>query len=546
MNRALLTAQLTLAVASLGLGIGCSDDAATSPDGGGGPSAGGGSVTAGGGDVGGGEPAGGGGGGPATPRSCRVAAPEPSVYPLELVSPRAVGSLPSTDAGTPPMLAGHRAFKAYPGVEYNVRAVVIGGSFPYVFSLSGAPQGMTIDECTGEIRWPLPSGTTAEPTLTVTDAEGNTASSPWTIDVGEAGFRFVDAENGSDQNDGTLGSPWQTVAAVLGSTAGEVVYFREGTYATAGLPVDGDDTWARVEVNAQETSVQWIAYPGESPTIDNGYQSAAVTGQFFRFSGDDVQPVYVDGFEVINGYDKGFQLGSWTDYTTFRRLDIHGIAQVIDGSNSAGIMTLSSYEDAGLYGAYQDNDFHDNAPGGIKQYSQEKLLWEDNLFRDSGGGPDLKADVRRFEVRNCTFQNEITATCGLFGNMNYGIEDTENGSDASGEIRYNLMLCSGGTAQEVNQDSMAERIDLYRNTFIGDVFVRAADDEDGPFNFSRNVIVNEATGTDHISFYESTSEDVVTYFENLSGSAAEGLVDESGLLTGASSVYRGSRGHEIP
>lgn len=507
---------------------------------------GGGSPSSGGGDLGGGEPTGGGGGGPVTLRSCRVATPEPSVYPLELVSPRAAGSLPSSDPGTPPMLAGHRALKAYPGIEYNVRAVVIGGSFPYVFSLSGAPEGMTIDECTGEISWPTPSGTTAEPTITVTDAEGNQASSPWTITVGEAGFRFVDAANGSDANDGTLGSPWQTVAAVLGTTAGAIVYFREGTYPTTGLPVDGGDTWARVEIAAQETSVQWIAYPGESPTIDNGYQSAAVPGQFFRFSGDDVQPVYVDGFEVINGYDKGFQLGSWTDFTTFRRLDVHGIAQAIDGSNSAGIMTLSSYEDAGLYGAYQDNDFHDNAPGGIKQYSQEKLLWEDNLFRDSGGGPDLKADVRRFEVRNCLFQNEPTETCGLFGNMNYGISGTENGGDASGEIRYNLMLCLGGTAQEVNQDGMAERIDLYRNTFIGDVFVRAADEEDGPFNFSRNVIVNPSTGIDHISFYESSSEDGVTYFENLSGSPSDGLVDENGLLTAASAVYRGSRGHEIP
>ncbi|MBL8743313.1 MAG: hypothetical protein JNK04_19515 [Myxococcales bacterium] len=130
--------------------------------------------------------------------------------------------------------------------------------------------------------------------------------------------------------------------------------------------------------------------------------------------------------------------------------------------------------------------------------------------------------------------------------MNYGIEGTENGGDASGEIRYNLMLCSGGTAQEVNQDSMAERIDLYRNTFIGNVFVLAADQEDGPFNFSRNVIVNESTGTDHVSLVDNGGADVVTYFENLSGSEAEGLVDENGLLTGASAVYRGSRGHEIP
>lgn len=536
--------QLIFAVVSLSAAIGCNDDAASTNEQGGSPSGGGngsGAATS----EGGGDASGGSGGGTTAPRSCRVASPEPSVYPLELVSPRAAGSLPSSDAGTPAMPAGHRAFKAYPGIEYNVRAVVLGGSFPYVFSLENAPAGMEIDECTGEISWPSPSGS-AEPTLRVVDAEGNVQTSAWSIAVGEGGFRFVDAANGSDANDGSLASPWQTIAAVRGATAGEIVYFREGSYTTAGMPVDGEDTWARVEINAQETSVQWIAYPGESPTIDNGYQAGGATGQFFRFSSDDLQPVYIDGFEVTNGYDKGFQLGSWTDYTTFRRLDMHGIAEAIDGSNSAGIMTLSAYEDAGVYSAYQDCDFHDNAPGGIKQYSQEKLLWEDNLFRNSGGGPDLKAHVPRFEVRNCVFQNDTDYFCGLFGNMNYGIEETEAGGVAIGEIRYNLMLCAGGDAQAVNQDGMAGRIDLYRNTFVGSVIVMNASEDDGPFNFSRNVIVNDDPGIDHISFYECDSEEVATYFENLTGSAAEGLVDENGILQGSSATYRGSRGHEIP
>ena len=42
--------------------------------------------------------------------------------------------------------------------------------------------------------------------------------------------------------------------------------------------------------------------------------------------------------------------------------------------SQAGIMSLSSYADASWYGAFQENDFFENAPGGIKQYSLKKLL----------------------------------------------------------------------------------------------------------------------------------------------------------------------------
>src|SRR5688572_17024316 len=61
-------------------------------------------------------------------------------YPLELVSPRAAGSSPSS--GQPAISANNRIFWAYPGIEYNIRATVIGGKYPYRFALSNAPTGM--------------------------------------------------------------------------------------------------------------------------------------------------------------------------------------------------------------------------------------------------------------------------------------------------------------------------------------------------------------------------------------------------------------------
>ena len=64
-------------------------------------------------------------------------------YSLELVSPRAAGTAAS--AGLAVMPSGHRIFKAYPGLPYNIRAVVTGGAYPFTFSLANAPSGMTIN-----------------------------------------------------------------------------------------------------------------------------------------------------------------------------------------------------------------------------------------------------------------------------------------------------------------------------------------------------------------------------------------------------------------
>jgi hypothetical protein len=228
----------------------------------------------------------------------------------------------------------------------------------------------------------------------------------------------------------------------------------------------------------------------------------------------------------------------------FRRLSIHDIAEGIDGANSAGIMTLANQAGPPWYSAFQDNDFHHNAPGGIKQYSQRKLLWEDCRFRDSGVGPDLKADVSRFEVRGCAFYNNRGAFAGLFGNMH-----PARGGQVTGEVRFNRMLCGDSPAvlaMDVNQDGLAGAIHLYRNTFVGAVRVRNTDQADGPFYFSRNVIVNSNAGKDRITLEQVSDATRVRYADNLTGTPGDRIVDGEGNLTEAHKSHRGSRGHEVP
>jgi hypothetical protein len=333
---------------------------------------------------------------------------------------------------------------------------------------------------------------------------------------------------------------------------GEILYWRTGTYRTTGMAQEGNNGWERVVMDGRFQAVQWLAYPGEAPILDNDHAPANI-GRFIRLVGTETTPVYVDGLAIEGTRHLALQFQSGScDYPVFRNLRIHNIFDAIDGGNSAGIMTMQSYSDATWYGAFQDNDFRDNRPGGIKLYSHERVLWEDSLFHGSGGGPALKAHVPRFEVRGCEFyDNEgIIAPAGLFGNMNFGDEENGFGSYASGEIRFNRFACGDSwdiLAAELNQDGQAASIHVYRNTIVGTIRVRAIAENpstDGPFDFYKNVVVH--SGPQMIRLDEDVNDPSrVLDRDNVFGPPSEGIVDADGDLTPAYEQYLGTHGWQI-
>jgi hypothetical protein len=478
-------------------------------------------------------------------------------YPLELVSPRAAGTAPSTDAGTPTMPSGHRILFAYPGIAYNIRAVVIAGAYPYTFSLSNAPSGMTIDAASGEINWPNPQAN-ATPTISVTDAEGTQRTASWTIAVGAGPFRFVDSASGNDSNAGTLAAPWRTLAGVrAGSRAGDIVYFRTGTYTTVGMPVENPASsefqpagnWQRVEFSG---GVRWLAYPGESPVYDGGYQANVRQGNIVAISGSATNPVYIEGFQMRNMWHIGIQFGSGScDYPVFRNLAFNGPAVGVDGANSAGIMTSSALTDPTYYAAYQHMSQTNAASGLVKQYSHKKHLWEEFDIRNSTLGPDQKMHVVRFEVR----KSVIAATSsseqgGFFGNMQLGSGGV--GENSSGEFRFNLVdrrnVSAAAIALDLNQNAETLNMYVYRNTFLGAVRVRNATSGDGPFRIYQNVIVNSNSGTpagSHITHQDVVDTSRIIPTDNLVGFPADNLVTATGALAASQDRWRGLRGYEI-
>lgn len=489
-------------------------------------------------------------------------------YTLELIYPKAVGAV-STGLD-----ADNRCYFAYPGLTYALQVCAIGGDYPYTYALSNAPAGMTIDADTGLITWVNPqTGTHADLVVTVTDTAAATDQETWTIVCGTAGWFFVDAVNGSDAAAGTLAAPWQTLAGVYDNLPPNGrCYFRQGTYTLANIPVvnaDNINGEERVEWNNGTRGTIWIAYPGETPTIDFEYEG---TGPPYN-TGDSVpriqfnsDAVYLDGFTTTRSMAVGFQfLRSNRRGVHVRRMTMSDHGPGIDGGNSAFLMWGQLYGGGGVpdtqgYGdvVYECtlSDVLVDATH-LKLYSWWKGLIHGCAIANGSSREDIavKADCTQFTIRACTLTD---ASIG-------GNQDSHNvGEETSGEICFNnlerAVTGSEGGALLIGVDKVDDIIGphyVYRNTIRGLIRLEDVVTGDGPYVFHNNVIVNaegaqspwpfvtEATITD-ASRVQITTSATPTGTENLAGAAADGLVDANGLLTGAArTAYLGLMGHEL-
>lgn len=460
-----------------------------------------------------------------------IAAPAAAAnYPLELTNFR---------AGSP----HQRESRAYPGLVYNVRTQVVGGAFPYDFSLRNAPDGMTVDE-RGVISWPNPQGK-ATPTITIRDQEGTVIDRTWTITVSRTGFRFVDAVNGraaaaagcsSMCGTGTADNPWRTLQDVyLAGSGSDLVYFLAGTYTLASVPRSrASGPWERVEFDGRQQPVMWLAYPGATPVID------FANGPLIRLTGAaNSHEVYVDGFRTTNTRIIGFQVDG---AATMRNLDMRDLLVGGDGSNASFIMTLGREAMPVMYGAIQDSVFSGVGAGScaLKLYYADKLLIEDNVFHHMVEAIHLKKDVRRWTVRGNRFHDISQLAIG--GNMH---GDDRRLPTAQGEILYNN-VSAAEFALDLNQDGQALQVWVYRNTFVGRVQVRNTDAADGPFYLYKNVIVNKDLGTppgSHIQHSVVSAPNRVVLTDNLVGHPSRNIVDAQGNLTPAYVKSIGAHGH---
>lgn len=443
----------------------------------------------------------------------------------------------------------NRFYKAYPGLVYNVRPAVIGGSYPFKYELTTAPSGMAIDSFTGEINWESPAAsTTPYPvSLKVTDADGSVATVSWTVTVTTNGFRFLDAVNGKRSalfggtGDGSINNPWATIEDVLeGSDATaknkttyryEFLYFKNGSYAR---PSDVS------EINASKPMV-WMAYPGDKPVI-TGY--LLMTGE----------NVYLDGFDYnISGGTSGGQFGANVSHqggggAVIRRSVFHNLAFPVPAED----YKLLAY---GLRinapnTVVQDNVFHDfqHGAGLIGYENSVKTLIENNLFYNfsspnNAHAISIKGGNRMWFIRG----NHLHDLDGALGS-GINIEYTPNKYLLDDiEISYNLLR--NGTYsvfQAGPKEANSGELFVHHNTFVGQLANNSVTTGDGPFYYYNNVIVNDQAGTptgSHIGQSPDTDPSKIIITDNLTGYPADGVVNGDGDLT--SSVHIGKYGHQL-
>jgi hypothetical protein len=467
---------------------------------------------------------------------CLLSAPAIAAnFPLEIIQPQ-----PNLDTK-------NRFYKAYPDLEYNVRLAVIGGEYPFRFALTSGPMGMTIDR-RGEIAWvnPVASANPYSVTATVTDAQSITKSVSWTITVTTSGFRFIDAVNGKSVGQGGTGTknnPWKSMKDMYegnnkasksaNSYAGEFVYWRAGTYTTDAYKEDGGNGHLRVPFVGNKKPQVWLAYPGEKPIIDLADASLIIYG-----GGSNT---YFDGMEInVNGNSRGMgiAIASLGNNVTFRRNKFYGLTQNQQGGNNS--LLFITHNVNGSYWSIQDNEMYDVKAGyALLGYSATNVLVENNIIHHIGGHAiSPKTDTRKWFIRsNRMYLNNNNPT-------SINVQMYPLSGDI--EISYNVVESGGGMVRiNTTQNPTTLPVYISRNTFMDQVQMNRVTSTNGIFNFSDNVIINEMSYPDKIQRknIEAPSRLIVT--NNLTGSAADNIVDSQGYLTAPFSSHIGYRGHQL-
>lgn len=478
-------------------------------------------------------------------------------FPLEITNIKPAGT------GTPAIPSTNRIFRAYPGVEYNVRAAVIGGLYPFTYSLSGQPIGMVINPTTGEITWTNPQVNSGTITLSVTDAENTTVTASWAITVSTSGFLFVDA-NAVSNGTGTLASPFKTLANMVAGTSAannsDIVYFRGGNYDFVQNTTGGA---GQPEMTLSVGPYTWLGYPGENASV----RGNGVRGRFYK--------IYLDNLNFSGFGDNGIVAGGGENYNTIRRTKWDNLVATISHVENQGFVTLLSGDPHGFYTVIQDNEFT-NFTGGAaigSLYDIEKALIENNYIHGDGGpgvsGIDVGIGTKHGNKYLSVRKNKVIMTHGftIGTNMDSQLADSsyidisfnyfkitpssynEKAAHSFNGYGYGELTIPPGYIEDPFLNGMYYRsifnFKYHRNTLVGHIRMGWIDGgncwKSGPFEISGNVIIND--NTDYSSYHRM--HDFIAYSWDRSPlttspwlcitdtnnlKATSGLIDSNGLL----------------
>lgn len=176
-------------------------------------------------------------------------------------------TMPDTEPRKPLAVGFALRELAYPGIAYESRPGVVGGTFPYEYRLQGFTRNgvaqssadLSLDFRRGTVRFTPP----AEGSYTITLEIKDSGSTPqtlvrsFTVDTAASRFAFVAPDGQDTSGRGTRAAPYRTLAYALArSTAGQALVLRQGSYLSGPLRL------------LDSKAKQILAYPDEVATLD--------------------------------------------------------------------------------------------------------------------------------------------------------------------------------------------------------------------------------------------------------------------------------------
>jgi len=236
------------------------------------------------------------------------------------------------------------------------------------------------------------------------------------------GSFFVDP-SGSDSDDGSEASPWQTIQfAVNNISPGDSVLIQSGTYAGARMENSGtEDAWMTLKAAPGATVL--INEPGPN----NKHESIL---EFENWEGDGTVAYWlVDGLEVADAPYWG--------------IDVRG--NEINHSHHFVIRNNRVH----------DNGWEDGKTGIFFAFVDDVIAEGNESYLNGEHGIYLSNSGDRFEVRGNNLHNNNN--CGL--HMNGDLESGEDGIISDGVVENNIIYENGeGGCAGINMDGVTDAI----------------------------------------------------------------------------------------